>query len=393
MQADIVIIGGGPAGAAAALTLRRYSARSVIVIERGDYSEVRVGEAIGPSAESLLTYLGVAERFLNDGHRRAHSTAAAWGSEEVVQQHFLFSGRGDGWQLDRNRFDRMLAAAAREAGATVLTGTRVLAVAPHGHFRWHITAQCGQESPLQITASFVIDAAGRSPVIAQKLGAEPQSVDGLIGVTAYIDFDLASTPDSTPDFDPDLDSRFDRELVGRDQGRDQEQEPGYETLVESTPHGWWYSASLPERRLAVAFMSDGDLVRRQGAHTLPGWLDLLAEAPQTRLRVIGGRRPTELHVRSAASHLLRPAGDEGWLAAGDALAAFDPLSSMGIGHALNSGAHAGRVADAALRGDTEPQGQYQTSAEQIMAQYLELRRRYYGMERRWLDHPFWQRRT
>ena len=74
---DVAIVGGGPAGTAAALTLLRYSKLRPIVIERSSYDTWRVGETLSPGVFPLLQYLG-AESLLGDqGQRPAYATSAA----------------------------------------------------------------------------------------------------------------------------------------------------------------------------------------------------------------------------------------------------------------------------------------------------------------------------
>ncbi|MGW2543826.1 hypothetical protein ACWC5I_23840, partial [Kitasatospora sp. NPDC001574] len=85
----------------------------------------------------------------------------------------------------------------------------------------------------------------------------------------------------------------------------------------------------------------------------------------------------------------------GWVAAGDAALAFDPLSSQGILTALHTGARAGRtVADcltdpgrttAALAGYTD-------FLDGIATAYTGNHALSYRQEQRWADQPFWQRR-
>ena len=79
---DVAIVGGGPAGSAAALTLARFSGLETVLVERGDYSETRIGETIGPGVIPLLRFLGVADTFAASQHRQGFSTAAAWGSDQ-----------------------------------------------------------------------------------------------------------------------------------------------------------------------------------------------------------------------------------------------------------------------------------------------------------------------
>jgi flavin-dependent dehydrogenase len=87
-----------------------------------------------------------------------------------------------------------------------------------------------------------------------------------------------------------------------------------------------------------------------------------------------------------------PAAGRGWAAAGDAAAAFDPLSSLGIGHAISSGIHAARVAHVTLCDTGDPADSYSSGVERVARDYLTLRRRYYAVEQRWPAQPFWARR-
>jgi flavin-dependent dehydrogenase len=87
---------------------------------------------------------------------------------------------------------------------------------------------------------------------------------------------------------------------------------------------------------------------------------------------------------------------------GDAAQAYDPLSSQGIDKALRTASHAGHMIHYALA--DRPQGtaglgsgnayirQYDEQQRQLWQTYLSQRDFYYGIQRRWSDRPFWQRR-
>jgi 2-polyprenyl-6-methoxyphenol hydroxylase-like FAD-dependent oxidoreductase len=63
---DVVILGGGPAGAATALSLRSHAPDlSVALIEQTNYHATRIGETLPPAVRPLLETIGVWQAFLN----------------------------------------------------------------------------------------------------------------------------------------------------------------------------------------------------------------------------------------------------------------------------------------------------------------------------------------
>jgi flavin-dependent dehydrogenase len=355
------VIGGGPAGTAAALTLLKYSDLKVAVIERSNYNDWCVGESLSPSGAGLLRYLGAWETFTARGHLPSYGTAAAWGSQEILTRDFLFTGRGTAWHLDRRAFDKMLAALVSECGGLLMTSA-VVERDTHDQQGWQLWIRSGtSRNRAELRARFVIDASGKQASFARRNGARRKVGDHLMGIVGSFSF-----ADQTP----------------RDSF----------TLIEAGPMGWWYSAVLPGQRMAVAFMSDSDLIRRHGWHRRDRWLEWLASLRHVRARVELGTLEGKLAVCPAYSQILEPMAAEGWVAAGEAAAGFDPLSSMGIGYALTSGIEAARAVHNALTGDGKQMACYTASVARHYAEYRAQHQHYYSMEQRWPDSPFWARR-
>jgi hypothetical protein len=89
------------------------------------------------------------------------------------------------------------------------------------------------------------------------------------------------------------------------------------------------------------------------------------------------------------AHVVGP----GWVAVGDAAGSHDPLSASGIVRALDSGIHAARAIHATLvQHRDDALVEYETRHHATYAQYLTTHARYYQMEQRWPDAPYWRRR-
>ncbi|MGJ5181216.1 tryptophan 7-halogenase [Bradyrhizobium oligotrophicum] len=354
---DVVIVGGGPAGAAAALMLAR-SDISVVLLDGGQ-QRLAVGETLPPAVRPVLDSLGVRAQLTDEGHCASVGSWSAWGSAEPWGRDFIFNRFGHGWHLDRRRFDALLRAAARSAGARLAHASLVASEPlPAGGFRLHLAG--GRH----LDARIVLDASGRSAVFARQRGVRRIAVDRMVALVGYV----ARRPDAGA-------------------------EPAA-SLVEATSAGWWYSAPLPQDRLIVAFMTDADLARGGGDLT-DGWLDRLAGAQHTAARALrfGAGLAGPPVIVSAVSGRLERFGGADWLALGDAAATQDPLSSEGILLAMQSGIDGALAARQALHGESDALAGAAKRREAVWFNYLDERDRNYAAERRWPKAPFWQRRS
>jgi flavin-dependent dehydrogenase len=158
------------------------------------------------------------------------------------------------------------------------------------------------------------------------------------------------------------------------------------------PGGWGYTARLPSGERVAACLADAGNGGRSGPLAPAAFLAALACMPHVRDALAGyALASTPRGADAGSARLASPVGD-GWIAAGDAAVSFDPLSSHGILNALHTGGLAGSAVHAHLAGDATALAEYARHLDAVYAAYRQHLRAYYGMERRWPDHPFWARR-
>ena len=358
-----VVIGGGPAGASVALTLARLGIDTVL-LEQTNGSGNAVGECLAPSINPLLQRLGLEDVLPACGAVPSYGNRSSWGGDGTVgERTFLHEPFGHGWHLDRPAFNATLIDAVEAAGMSVWRQTRAASLARvDGTWKIGTTSPAG---PRTLRAGILVDASGRHALVARRERVRRRAFDVQVAALAVLDHKVCTSEfhDAT-------------------------------TLIAAAEEGWWYTALLPNRLLAVAWFTDPDLLAASAAWRPSAWWDRLREQNLiwNLISSYGYERPDEVRVRAAGSSLLtRPTGD-GWIAVGDAAAAFDPLSSHGIGSALAGGVWAARAVAATLAGDETAFAAYSERVFASYACYLWERHAYYADEQRWPDSPFWRRR-
>jgi menaquinone-9 beta-reductase len=162
MSYDALVIGGGPAGATAALMLAQ-AGWSVAIIEKKPFPRPKVcGEFVSATNLPLLTQLGLAEAFLRMAGPAVCKTGLFAADTKVMAELPRLPSHCEGWgrALGRERLDQWLLSSAAEAGATVWQPWTATDLRAHGPFHvCEIIARQGQERA-EIKGRIVIAAHG-----------------------------------------------------------------------------------------------------------------------------------------------------------------------------------------------------------------------------------------
>jgi menaquinone-9 beta-reductase len=171
---DVIIAGGGPAGASAAIHLASGGAR-VLLAEQKKFPRAKLcGEFISPECTPHFERLGVAEQMFAASPAKLSETVfyARQGSSVSVPSAWFGAG-GVALGLSRAEMDERLLRRASEAGAEVLEDAHVInLLLSAGRVEGVTIKQGGSEA--RYRASLTIDATGRTRALARRVD---QSLD------------------------------------------------------------------------------------------------------------------------------------------------------------------------------------------------------------------------
>lgn len=360
-ETDVLIIGGGPAGASTALGLLEYSDLRVTIVEQSDLTIERVGEHVSGALFPLLDYLKLSRSdFEEETFIASHSHSSAWGSPESTNRDNIFTTEIETYQLNRFQFDLKLLETVSERGGLVFPRSKCNSYQFHNGM-WEVTLQHPERGEVSIYSNFLVDATGRKASVSRMLEIPIRKKDKLTGVGMHM-----RLPKSFP----------------------------VKQTIESVENGWWYHAFLPDGMATAVFFSDADLISENKWSTSDNWFGELAKTNQIRQYIEGCHcLSASPWVRSAASQYTDAIGVSRFLALGDAAAAFDPIASLGVGFSISSGCAASVI----IQKDLNSEGgsvieQFRADIRKQFFQFESTHKHFYSKEKRWPDSVFWQRR-
>lgn len=361
LNAEIAIIGGGPAGACCALALRRRGAKRITLIEASGFDRFRIGESIPPECKSLMLKLGIWQAFLAEQHLPCYGSRSWWGDEHRGYNDSLLNPLGHGWHLDRVKFDRFLATQAQQAHVTLLTHHQFYGAvaAPGGGFRLKLRHN---KRTHYLNADFVIDASGAKSLFAKLQNSGKQYSSPLLCSSGLYKINGDNHP-----------------LTGL-------------THLEAVVSGWWYAARLPQNLVMLSHTTDSRTFRTLNLKSHSCWNEELRRATQTH-SLCEGLQAINIKpaIYSAQSFVLNNLVGSRWMAIGDAASCFDPITSQGIYKSMSDGISAAScVTDYIHNNDFRLLEEFQAMVKTRHQQYRNMRHYFYLQERRFKDHSFWQ---
>jgi flavin-dependent dehydrogenase len=176
LDAEVIVVGGGPGGAAVAWAMARAGV-DVLVLDRARFPRDKpCGEFLSPQASRYLSEMGVLERVEGAGAAQlAGMVVRAPGGAEIRGQFAAAHGfrgfRDRGLALRRRALDPILLGAARDAGARVEEGAHVTGLVAEGVggrvSGVRVTATDGTERVRR--AALVVGADGLRSIVARRL--------------------------------------------------------------------------------------------------------------------------------------------------------------------------------------------------------------------------------
>ena len=340
---DVVVVGGGPAGAIAA-TVLADAGHQVVVLERDRFPRYHIGESLLSATMPILGLVGALDKVEAHGFLQKPGGTFHWGRQKEPWS-FRFredpGGRPYSFQVVRSEFDKILLDNAREHGAAVFEEHAVTRVDTSGPTPV-VEARRPDGAEFRLTPRFLIDASGQNAVI----GSDRQ-------IRTFNEF-------------------FKNLAIF-----------GYFTNAERLPgdlanhvfscaftDGWFWYLPLHDGTMSVGAVVDvkhwREVAQAKPEETYRG---LIARCEPIASRLRDATLTSPVRVIRDYSYEARQFTGPGWLLAGDAAAFIDPVFSTGV-HLACLGAFLGaRAVSRVLRGEQTEDDARETYESQYRGAY------------------------
>lgn len=321
-EADVIVVGGGPAGSTIASLLAERRWR-VALVERERHPRFHIGESLLPMNLPIFERLGVLDQVAAIGvkkHGADFSVATSRSHISYPFAHALGGSPGHAFQVHRAELDELLFRHAEARGVTGYEGVGIQRLSLDDD-RVVAEGQDDTRTPVRFTGRYLVDASGRGTLVGRQLGVT-KSVPRRKSAALFAHFrGVTRTP--SDELGHIVVHRIDR---------------GWAWLIPLT--GGVSSIGVVCEPARVACPAD------QLEHKLRSLLD---QAPHLAERLAAAEIVGEPGRASNYSYRHERIAGRRWIMVGDAFGFLDPVFSSGVFLAMKSAELATDVIHDALR--------------------------------------------
>ncbi|MCM2369093.1 tryptophan 7-halogenase [Rhodopirellula sp. ICT_H3.1] len=327
---DVVVIGGGPAGATASTLIAQQDYR-VELFERERFPRYHIGESLIPETYWVLKRLGMLDKMKSSHFVKKHSVQFVSPSGRISAPFYFHDNKphecSQTWQIRRSEFDVMMLNNAEEHGVVVNEGVRVLDVLFEGDKAVGVQIVDEAGNQREVRADVVIDASGQSSMLINKFRLRvPDTQLNKGALWTYY------------------------EGADRDQGKDEGA-----TIVLSLQNrkGWFWYIPMHDDLVSIGVVADFDYLFKGRDSNESTYFEEMENCPVVKERVAGAKQVAPVKATKDYTSSAKQAAGDGWVLVGDAFGFLDPLYSSGVLLAMKSGELAADAIVEGLRiGDT-----------------------------------------
>ncbi len=367
-SAQVIVIGGGPAGSSAAGFLAQTGVR-VLLFERDHFPRYHVGESLLSATMPILDALGVSGAVERAGFVRKPGGTFVWGSRSEPWS-FLFrddpGGRAHAFHVVRSEFDEILLRHAAALGVDVREGHRVVEVARREGDRVAVVAIDASGRRIEEEADYAVDASGQRALLGRRDRLRQLNpFFRNLAVFAYF--------------------RSAERLAGALEGN---------ILSAAFGDGWFWFIPLHDGTTSVGAVVDAQRFAAESAGDPAAlYRRLIGDCAPVRERLRAAEMVSAVRVIRDYSYSSRRFHGPGYVLVGDAACFIDPVFSTGVHLACLSGYLAAEALGAILQG-----GAPAPSLERFESRYRAAYERYLHFLHFFYDHHsdpqsyFWRAR-
>ena len=325
LDAEVIVVGGGPAGASTAHSLARAGV-DVLVLDRARFPRDKVcAEYLSPQASRILSDMNVLDEIerTSPAHlagMRVRSPDGHFADGEFASTHGFRPFRDYGLAVRRTILDEIVLQAARAVGARIEERTRVTDVTKGETGRVSGVTVIGPgEKTHSLTSKFVVGADGLRSVVGKRLGLTHTSRFFPKRLALVAHYRKVRNVGALGEMHVDHKGYFGIVDVGR----------GLMNVAVVVP------------------MTRARQIGEGRAEFLEQWI---ASRPHLAERFVGAERVEDVRATGPFATVSRPAWAPGAALVGDAADFFDPFTGEGMYAALRGGEMLAPFIVEALRG-------------------------------------------